>query len=152
MLPVFSKLTAQQEQTIRQTAANLNLPGLGNSHLDMCYGLAQGLYAALNNGTVVIPGLNADVWLSYCNHLEQQRDVVCLWCRGHGHETKDCMSNILLTRTARNAGVGFHWGALKGAAYYRAAENQITIQEHRENARKPKVTVKVIKKKPRKSG
>ena len=56
------------------------------------------------------------------------------------------MTNILWTRTAKNCGLGFHFGAIKGMAYYRELERKMTLQEHLERKRAPKVTVKVIKK------
>merc|ERR1739842_57717 len=119
MLPVFTKLTPAQEGAIRAEVANLNLQP-SRIHLGQCQQAWMGFCNALQNGNVTIPGINGDVLLSFANPLGQQRAIVCEWCGGRGHETKDCMTNILLTRTARNAGLGFHWGAIKGMAYYRA--------------------------------
>ena len=46
--------------------------------------------------------------------------MACGFCGGLGHEHKECMTLIKWTRKARDCGFGFHFGALKGLAYYQA--------------------------------
>ena len=152
MLPVFNKLTPQNEADIRQVA-NAHFNGLGpnGTHFSTCRRLSSAFGQAIRQQQVSVPGFNVDVWESFVLHMNTQANLQCGWCGGWGHETKDCMTNILLTRTARNAGVGFHWGAIKGMGYFRDAELAMTVHELREHDKKPKVTVKVIgKKKARK--
>ena len=56
------------------------------------------------------------------------------------------MTNILWTRRAKEAGLGFHYGAIKRMAYKKRELNAMTVRDYLEQKRAPKITVKVIKK------
>ena len=66
------------------------------------------------------PGVNIEVCKSFNAVLEAQAKLRCKFCSGWGHELKECMALIKATRSARFAGLGYHWGAIKSVSYYEA--------------------------------
>ena len=106
----------------------------------------RAFYNCLNDGVIEIPGLNVDIVGSLAKHIDTQSQNQCLYCGGFGHDAKDCMTNIQWSRTAKQSGLGFHYGAIKGLAYYRRLERNMDLPEYVAMQRAPKVVVKVVKK------
>ena len=81
------------------------------------------IQALRNNRIETAIGVDMDYVQAFANAYSAAVNIRCAFCGGAGHEHRECMTLIKWTRKARDCGFGFHWGALKGIAYYRAEVN-----------------------------
>ena len=82
-----------------------------------------------NADALRIPGLSLEVCQSLMGVLEAQLEVRCAFCGGRGHELKECMSLIKATRAAKKCGIGYHFGNIKGEAYFRDYDKCHNIED-----------------------
>ena len=125
VLPTTRNLTAAEEQVIRNVA-NQRVNGQmhdGEKLQHWLFAFQDRLAADTLEDTCA--ALSRAYVLSFYNaYLAAWNEAACTFCGGRGHEHKECMTLIKWTRKARDCGLGFHFGALKGIAYYRARQNQ----------------------------
>ena len=117
MLPTYSRLSQNEERAIAGA-----LRGNANQAANNMVRLAlyvDAFRAQINNLPSCV-ALNRDYVTSFDNAFQAAVAETCDFCGGRGHEQRECMSLIKWTRAARDCGFGFHFGALKGLAYYRA--------------------------------
>ena len=122
--PIKQKLNAGEEGAI-QGAANVLILANGGVNMLDCYKLSYTLTAFDNQ--LLANALPTCATLSQANvnaflraYNSALAGPACSFCGGVGHEHKECMTLIKWTRKARDCGFGFHFGALKGLAYYQA--------------------------------
>ena len=64
--------------------------------------------------------------------------IQCDLCYGYGHRGNKCASRYALDAAAKELGIGWEWGAAKGAGYYTAyledEDNQVEIKAAKEKA------------------
>ena len=121
MLPTRQNLTPAEENTITNTAqARIarNCPN-GTRAQQLCQWVGAFYDDVLAANIPSAVAVNTDYVRAFQLAMYNANQTFCGFCGGSGHEQRECMTLIKWTRAARDCGFGFHFGALKGLAYYR---------------------------------
>ena len=119
MLPTRTNLTGAEENTLTTAATNdVNFPkATTNAERLLIY---LQVFQVQQENLHTCSAINWDYVQAFSRAFETAlRAAACTFCGGRGHEQRECMTLIKFTRQARDCGFGFHFGALKGLAYYR---------------------------------